>query len=170
MKRVKRGALVTILADTRHVTLGPGSRALAAANGSGTLPHGIRVSRPGLDASVSTLLSSNRQPPAWLEKLVQDDIPRTDDLGVITLETLVRFARVCSALPAHTPKPYYGVGDDATIGVEWDLGRFHIEIQVGNNPAVDAILFEVAEGEPNELPLEGNIGALAVIMARIVND
>lgn len=161
---------MTIISDHGHVPQNAGDSALAAANGSGTLPHGIRVSRPGPDASASTLLSGSHKPPAWLKKLIQEDLPRVDDLGIIKLETLVRFARVCSALPARTPKPYYDVGDDATIGAEWDLGRFHIEIQVGNNPSVDSILFEVDEGEPNEFPLEGNLGVLSVIMARVVND
>ena len=141
--------------------------AIASANGSRTLQ--IQISRPGPDVSVSTLLSGGLRPPAWVERLVLEEIPARDDYGLIKLDTLARFARVCSALPSRTPKPYYNVGDDATVGVEWDLGRFHLEIQVGNDPAVDAIVYEVDEGEPEELPLEGNVGILTFLMSKIVN-
>lgn len=142
--------------------------AIASANGSRTLPKQIRISKPGPDASVSTLLNG-QQPPVWVERLVLEEIPARDDYCLLTLETLVRFARVCSALPRQTPKPFYGVGDDATIGAEWDLGRFHVEIQVGNKSEMDAIVFEIDDGsEPKELPLEGNVGALVVLMSRIL--
>jgi hypothetical protein len=143
--------------------------AIASANGSGTLldPKHIRISRPGPDASVSTLLGSEQHPPAWVEQLVLEEIPAKDDYGLIRVETLVRFAQACSALPHQTPKPYYSVGDDATIGAEWDLGRFHIGIQVGNDPAVDSIIFEVDRGEPEE---SGNIEILPALMASILPD
>jgi len=91
-----------------------------------------------------------------------------DDYGLISLDALARFAQVCTTLPHQTPKPYYGVGDDATIGAEWDLGRYHVEIQVGNNPAVDSIVLEVDRGEPKELPLEGNMPILAALMSSIL--
>ncbi len=143
--------------------------AIASANGSGTLPKQIRISLPGPDASVSTLLGRGQRPPTWVQRLVQEEIPTKDDYGLIGLDALARFAQACSTLPYRTPKPYYGVGDDATIGAEWDLGRFHVEIQVGNNPAVDSIVFEVDRGEPRELPLEGNIPLLAGLMSRILH-
>jgi hypothetical protein len=62
------------------------------------------------------------------------------------------------------------VGDDATLGAEWDIGRFHIEFQVGNDPEVDAIIFEVDGGDINELPLGGNARLLSIIMAQIVRN
>jgi hypothetical protein len=61
------------------------------------------------------------------------------------------------------------VGDDATLGAEWDIGPFHVEIQVGNNPAVDSIVFEVEGGEVSELPLEGNMSTFAVVMSEIMS-
>jgi len=160
---------VTLFAGSERTAQNSTDVAIASADGSRTLPRQIRISRPGPDASVSTILSDGQRPPAWVERLVLEEIPARDDRGLIKLDALVRFARVCSVLPSRTPKPYYGVGDDATIGVEWDLGRFHLEIQVGNDPAVDAIVYEVDEGEPEELPLEGNVGILTFLMSRIVN-
>ncbi|MCA1604439.1 MAG: hypothetical protein LC775_02930 [Acidobacteria bacterium] len=161
---------MTLSAEAGRTPLNAQDVALAAANGSGTLTRQIRVSRPGPDASISTLLSGGEQrPPAWVEKLVQEELPSADDLGHIKLDTLVRFARACAVLPARTPKPYFNVGDDATIGAEWDLGRYHVEIQVGNNSAVDSIVLEVDKGEPDEIPLAGNLGVLASIMSQIVN-
>jgi len=143
--------------------------AIASANGSGTLldPKQIRISRPGPDASVSTLLIPEQHPPAWVERLVREEIPAKDDYGLIKLETLVRFAQACSALPDRTPKPYYGVGDDATIGAEWDIGQFHVGIQVGNDPALDSIIFEVDRGEPEE---SDNVGILPDLMLSILPD
>lgn len=143
--------------------------AIASANGSGTLldPKQIRISRPGPDASVSTLLRPEQHPPAWVERLVREEIPAKDDYGLIKLETLVRFAQACSALPDRTPKPYYGVGDDATIGAEWDIGQFHVGIQVGNDPALDSIIFEVDRGEPEE---SDNVGILPALMLSILPD
>ena len=161
---------MTVLAESEPIAPNSTDAAIDSANGSGTLPTQIRRSRPGPDASVSTLLSCRHHPPAWLERLVLEEIPTKDDYGLIRLDTLARFARICSTLPNWTPKPYYGVGDDATIGAEWDLGRFHVEIQVGNNPVVDSIVFEVDKGEPEELPLEGNVRILAALMSRILSD
>jgi hypothetical protein len=158
------------LAETEQSAPNSTDAAIASANGSSTLPKQVRISRPGPDASVGTLLGPGQHPPAWLERMVQEEIPAKDDYGSIEVDTLVRFAQVCSALPNRTPKPYYGVGDDATIGVEWDLGRFHVEIQVGNNPAVDSIVFEIDRGEPEEAPLKGNVGTLAALMSRILSD
>lgn len=106
-------------------------------------------------------------PPAWVEQLVREEIPAKDDHGLIRVETRVRFAQTCSALPNQTPKPYFGVGDDATIGAEWDIGRYHIGIQVGNNPAVDSIIFEVDRGEPEE---SDNVGILPALMLSILPD
>ncbi|MGH3788354.1 MAG: hypothetical protein ACRDRG_17820 [Pseudonocardiaceae bacterium] len=107
-------------------------------------------------------------PPKWVERLVREEIPAQDDYGLLKLETLVRFAQVCSLLPQQTPKPLFGVGDDATIGAEWDLGRFHLEIQVGNKSELDSIVFEEDGGAPRELPLEGNVGTLVIVMAAII--
>jgi len=161
---------VTLLAESERIAPNSTDAAIASANGSGTLTKQIRISRPGPDASVSTLLNRGQRPPAWVEELVLEEIPRKDDYGLIGLDTLARFAQICSTLPHHTPKPYYGVGDDATIGAEWDLGRFHVEIQVGNNPAMNSIVFEIDGGEPEELPLEGNVRLLAALMSRILRD
>jgi hypothetical protein len=163
---------VTLLAESEQTAPNSTDAAIASANGSGTLPkqRQIRISRPGPDASVSTLLGRGQRPPAWVERLVLEEVPTKDDYGLISLDALARFAQACSTLPNQTPKPYYGVGDDATIGVEWDLGRFHVEIQVGNNPAVDSIVFEVDKGEPEELPLQGNVPILAALMSRILHD
>lgn len=159
---------MTLLAESDRTELNSTDSAIASADGSRTLPRQIRISRPGPDASVSSLLHSQR-PPGWVQRLVLEEIPAQDDYGLLKLETLVRFAQVCSLLPQQTPKPFFGVGDDATIGAEWDLGRFHVEIQIGNKPELDAIVFEVDEGEPEELPLEGNVGTLAIVMSRIVH-
>jgi hypothetical protein len=162
---------VTLLAETELAGPNSTDAAIASANGAGTLPQQIRiVSRVGPDASVSTLLSRGQHPPAWIERLVQEEIPAKDDYGLIELGTRIRFAQVCSALPHRTPAPYYGVGDDGTIGAEWDLGRFHIGIQVGNNPAVDSMILEVDRGEPEELPLEGGVRIFVALMSRILGD
>jgi hypothetical protein len=161
---------MSLLAESEQTAPTSADAAIASANGSGTLLRRIRISRPGPDASVSTLLSPGQHPPIWVERLVQEEIPAEDDYGLISLDARARFARACSRLPDRTPKPYYGVGDDATIGAEWDLGRFHVEIQVGTNPTVDSIVFEVDEGEPIELPLEGNVGIFAALMSRILGD
>jgi hypothetical protein len=142
--------------------------AIASANGSGTLPKEIRIATPGPDAAVSTLLSRGQRPPAWLQSLVSEEVPAKDDYGLLNHDALIRFAQTCALLPDSLPKPYYGVGDDATIGVEWDLGRYHIEIQVGVDPAVDSILFEVDGGEPQEFPLEGNERVLAEVLSKIL--
>jgi len=159
---------VTLLAESERTAPNSTDAAIASANGSGTLPKQIRISRPGPDASVSTLLGRGQHPPTWVERLVLEEIPMKDDYGLISLDALARFAQVCTTLPHQTPKPYYGVGDDATIGAEWDLGRYHVEIQVGNNPAVDSIVLEVDRGEPKELPLEGNMPILAALMSSIL--
>ncbi|MDQ4032247.1 MAG: hypothetical protein M3332_08255 [Actinomycetota bacterium] len=144
---------------------------MAAANGSGTLARQVRVVSPlGPDASVSTLLTRGERPPAWLQRLVLEDLPTADELGIIHTDTLVRFARACAVLPARTPKPYFNIGDDATIGAEWDLDPFHVEIQVGNNAAVDSILLEADDRDPKEIPLAENLGVLALIMSNIVAD
>ncbi len=159
---------MTILAEAGPAPRSAQDVGLAAANGSGTLTRQVRVSRPGPDASVSSLLAGGERPPAWLQRLVLEDVPAADDLGIIHTDTLVRFARTCAVLPARTPKPYLNVGDDATVGAEWDLGRFHIELQVGNNAVVDSILLEIDGGEPEEIPLAGNLGVLALVMSKIV--
>jgi hypothetical protein len=157
------------LAESEPTALNSTDAAIASANGSGTLldPKHIRISRPGPDASVSTLLGPEQHPPAWVEQLVLEEIPANDDYGLIWLETLVRFAQVCSALPEQTPKPYCGVGDDATISAEWDLGRYHIGIQVGNDPTVDSIILEVDREEPEE---SSNVGILPALMLSILPD
>ncbi|MGH3569456.1 MAG: hypothetical protein ACRDRH_26255 [Pseudonocardia sp.] len=110
------------------------------------------------------------RPPLWIEHVVRYELPARDEFGLIHLETLVRFAQTCSALPALTPRPFVDVGDDATLGAEWDIGLFHVEIQVGNNPDVDSIVFEVNGGEASEIPLAGNVRALAAVMSRILSD
>lgn len=161
---------MTLIAENEQTAQNSTDAAIASANGSRTLPKQIRISRPGPDASVSTILHGGQAAPTWVQRLVLEEIPARDDFGLIELDTMVRFAQACSALPNRTPKPYYGVGDDATIGVEWDIGRFHVELQVGNDPTMDAIVYEVDEGEPEELPLEGNVGILTLLMSRIVND
>ncbi len=143
--------------------------AIAAAEGSGTVARSVRVTRTGQDESVSTLVGGLARPPLWIEQVVQDELPARDEFGLIHLETLVRFAQACSVLPTLTPKPFVDVGDDATLGAEWDIGPFHVEIQVGNNPAVDSIVFEVDGGEVSELPLEGNLGTFAAVMSKIMS-
>lgn len=157
------------LAEFEEIAPNSTDVAIASANGSGTLldPKQIRISRPGPDASISTLLRPEQHPPAWVERLVREEIPAKDDYGLIKLEALVRFAQACSALPNQTPKPYLGVGDDATIGAEWDIGRYHIGIQVGNDPAVDSIIFEVDRGEPEE---SDSVGILPALMLSILPD
>jgi len=84
------------------------------------------------------------------------------------LDALVRFARACAELPFRTPKPRFNVGDDATIGAEWDIGRYHVEIQVGNDISVDSIVFEVDKGDPDEIPLAGNVPFLTEIMSIVL--
>lgn len=143
--------------------------AIAAAEGSGTVAHRVRVTRTGQDESVSTLAGGLARPPLWIEQVVQEELPARDEFGLIHLETLVRFALACSVLPTLTPKPFVDVGDDATLGAEWDIGPFHLEIQVGNNPTVDSIVFEVGDGEVSELPLEGNLGTFAAVMSKIMS-
>ncbi len=143
-------------------------RALATAGGSGTVARQIRVIEAGPDALVSTILSETAQPPAWVERTIQYEVPARDEAGRLKLDTLVRFAQVCGELPARTPKPYIGVGDDATLSAEWDIGRFHVAFQVGNDVTDDSIIFEVDGGEIEELPLTGNVRLLAVIMSQIV--
>jgi hypothetical protein len=145
--------------------------AIAAAEGSGTVIRSIRVTPTGQDESVSTLVEMQTQasmPPAWIEEVVQQQIPAKDEHGLIRLETLIRFARACSVLPSTTPRPFIDVGDDSTIGAECDLGPFHLEIQVGNNPDVDSIVFEVDEGDISEIPLQGNLRPLSALMTQIV--
>jgi len=160
---------MTVLAEMEEASQSPAVLAIESANGSGTLTTHIHVARPGAEASVSTLLGAGQRPPSWVQRLILEDIPARDEYGLLGLDALVRFARACLALPERTPKPYYGVGDDATIGVEWDLGRYHLELQVGNNSAVDTIVLEVDGGEVSELPLAGNIYVLAWIMAMIIS-
>jgi hypothetical protein len=157
------------LAEFEEIAPNSTDVAIASANGSGTLldPRQIRISRPGPHASVSTLLGPEQYPPAWVGPLVREGIPAKDDYGLIRLETLVRFAQACSALPNQTPEPYYGVGDDGTIGAEWDIGQFHIGIQIGNDPTVDSIIFEVDRGEPEE---SDNVGILPALMLSILPD
>lgn len=159
---------MTILAEPVRAPLNAQEAALAAANGSGTLTRHIRVSRPGPDASISTLLESGIRPPAWVGKLVLEEIPRVDELGLMRLDALVRFARACAELPFRTPKPRFNVGDDATIGAEWDIGRYHVEIQVGNDSSVDSIVFEVDKGDPDEIPLAGNVPFLTEILSIVL--
>lgn len=144
---------------------------MASAEGSGTVVRSIRVTPTSQDDSVSTLVETQVQastPPTWIEDLVQQRIPSKDEHGLIHLQTLIRFARACSVLPAATPKPFVDVGDDATVGAEWDLGVFHLEIQVGNNSDVDSIVFEADGGDINEIPLSGNLGTLAAVMTQIL--
>ncbi len=151
-------------------TLSPREAAFAAATGSGTVGRSVRVTRTGQDESVSTLVGGVTGPPLWIEHVVQYELPARDEFGLIHLETLVRFAQTCSALPALTPRPFVDVGDDATLGAEWDIGPFHVEIQVGNNRDLDSIVFEVDGGEVSEIPLAGNDRALAAVMSRILSD
>lgn len=143
--------------------------AIASAEGSGTVIRSVRVTQTGQDESVSTLVGSVARPPSWIEDIVQYELPARDDHGLINLETLVRFAQACAVLPTSTPRPFVDVGDDATIGAEWDIGPFHVEIQLGNDSAVDGIVFEIDRGEAHELPLQGNKNVLARIMSRIVD-
>jgi hypothetical protein len=143
--------------------------AIAAAGGSGTVARSVRVTRTGQDESVSTLVGGLARPPLWIEQVIQEELPTRDEFGLIHLETLVRFALACSFLPTLTPKPFVDVGDDATLGAEWDIGPFHVEIQVGNNPAVDSLVFEVEGGEVSELPLEGNISTFVMVMSEITS-
>lgn len=162
---------MTAALDPRH-KLSRRQVAFASAEGSGTVVRSIRVTPTSQDDSVSTLVEMQVQaamPPAWIEELVQQQIPAKDEHGLIQLQTLVRFARACSALPAATPRPFVDVGDDATVGAEWDLGPFHLEVQVGNNSDVDSIVFEVDGGDITEIPLNGNLGTLAAVMTQIVN-
>lgn len=104
-----------------------------------------------------------------MQRLILQDIPAADELGIITVDALVRFARACAVLPQQTPKPFFNIGDDETIGAEWDLAPFHIEIQVGNDDSDDAILFEIADEEPVEIPLGKNLVALAAVMKNIIS-
>ena len=143
--------------------------AIAAAGGSGTVTHSVRVTRTGQDESVSTLVGGPARPPLWIEQVVQEELPTRDVFGLIHLETLVRFVQACAVLPTLTPKPFVDVGDDATVGAEWDIGPFHAEIQIGNNPAVDSIVFETEGGEVSELPLKGNMSTFAVVMSEIMS-
>ena len=48
-------------------------------------------------------------------------------------------------LPESTPAPFVGVGDDATVGLEWDINHGHVELQVGNDPVVDSGIVEVGD-------------------------
>lgn len=151
-------------------TLGPREAAFAAATGSGTVGRSVRVTHTGQDESVSTLVGGVAGPPLWIEHVVQYELPARDEFGLIHLETLVRFAQTCSALPTLTPRPFVDVGDDATLGAAWDIGPFHVEIQVGNNRDLDSIVFEVDGGEVSEIPLAGNDHTLAAVMSRILSD
>lgn len=155
----------------RHRQLNRRQAAFASAEGSGTVVRSIRVAPTSQDESVSTLVEMQVQaamPPAWIEELFQQQIPSKDEHGLIQLQALIRFARACSVLPAATPWPFVDVGDDATIGAEWDLGPFHLELQVGNNSDVDSIVFEVDGGALTEIPLKGNLRTLAAVMAQIL--
>lgn len=162
------GAGVTIIAQPLDHPRSRQEVAQAAATGSGTVTRSIRVTKPGKDASVTAMLEEPSSPPAWLPKLLQEDFPERDEHNIIGPSALIRFAQACAALPLQTPQPFFNVGDDATLGAEWDIGLCHIAIQVGNDPAVDALYVEVNDREIGEIPLNGNERVPASIMAQIL--
>jgi hypothetical protein len=140
------------------------------ANGSGTVTRGIRITDPGSDASVTAMLGDPSTPPRWLPSLLQTELPARDEHGLLKFDALIKFANACAALPIRTPKPFFTVGDDATISAEWDIGEVNVTIQVGNHADEDWLYVEDRGREIGEIPLTAqNVKVFLSIMRSILS-
>jgi hypothetical protein len=128
-----------------------------------TVGRRIRVLNPDSSSSISTILS-NRRPPRWIQN-VMTKIQERDVEGVLSDRTVIRLAEFLAAVPASIPQPYIAVGDDETVGVEWDFPRYHVELQFGNDRHADEGLLEALDGSlSEEFTLEGNRAKFAILL------
>lgn len=147
------------------ITLEPGHeqqpRAFRTAAGSASVRRDIRLTSAGSWEGPITTLQSQHGPvrtPLWLAWLINEEVPRRDRSRLISSEAMRRLIRYCSSLPENTPRPFAGVGDDATVGLEWDFVHGHIEIQVGNNSEVDSGIVETDyDDQLVEFPLNDRV-------------
>jgi hypothetical protein len=57
-------------------------------------------------------------------------------------------------LPKRSAKPEVGVGDDGSVGLEWDFDDAHVEIYLSNDDDDDAFIVDTdAEDDVIEVPL-----------------
>ena len=133
-----------------------------------TVGRNLRVLDAGAVTSTMSTLSNRSMPPAWIGSVV-DEASKRDRDGLLAVRTLVKLAQFLVALPSNAPRPIVGVGDDETVGLEWDLTYHHLEVQVGNAADDDQLLIEdTAADESVELQMEGNRVLFSIMMGSAI--
>ncbi|MGH3623482.1 MAG: hypothetical protein ACRDQ5_17070 [Sciscionella sp.] len=115
--------------------------------------HRTRAIGAGLPRSISTTLAESSSPPPWLNRIL-DEVRLYDEDFILSPRTVQRLVAAIVQLPTKTARPEVGVGDDGTIGLEWDFNDVHLEIYVSNEPSEDELIVDV-DGSPEiiEVPL-----------------
>jgi len=118
-----------------------------------TTVHGIRSIDVGAARETSTTLAGVSRPPVWLGDVL-NEVRRLDKDSALNPVTVRRMVQALIQLPKRSAKPEVGVGDDGSVGLEWDFDDAHVEIYLSNDDDDDAFIVDTdAEDDVIEVPL-----------------
>ena len=89
-------------------------------NSSSTIVRYLRPVEKETPAATSTLLYNQQSPPPWHEPVLRQIhgmISRSAHVDMPSVQWCIYFL---SILPYRMPEPAVAIGDDGSIGVEWD--------------------------------------------------
>src|SRR5262249_19491 len=136
-----------------------GEKSLGAAMTSVALPMGtpssgssgatlLQTLRPLLrprGSSVSTLLATGDRRPAWLPGVIAQLADMGESADFVDESALRRGVRFLAGLPEAMPEPFVAIGDDGSVGAEWEHAAGHLYVTFSQ--AADEVYWCSADGQ-----------------------
>ena len=102
---------------------------------------------------------------SWLKPLVYDIVTRAVSERNVTADMVVRCITWLAGLPVGMPKPFFAIGEDSSLGLEWDRGGNYLYVVFGRS--FDQVYFEGSNGDEWESDLESATDKLSYAMRMV---
>lgn len=116
------------------------------------------------EGSVTTL-QRDATTNAWLRVLIYDIVTRSARERSVPTDSVVRCVIWLAELPIGMPKPFFAIGDDGSLGLEWERGGNYLYVVFGRS--FDQVYFEGSNGDEWESDLESATDKLSHAMRMV---
>jgi hypothetical protein len=130
----------------------------------------LRTLRPlfrTVTASVSTL-TARGLPPAWFASVTSQLLDMSVDADFVDEPALIRALRFLESLPEAMPEPFVAIGDDGSVGIEWEENAGHLYLTFAATE--DEVYWCSAAGAEWEAPLRQSISPFVDAMFDLMKD
>lgn len=120
------------------------------------------------DSGASTLLVRDDRGPGWLSTVVAQLLDMGEGAGFVDERALRRGVEFLAQLPPAMPEPFVAIGDDGSVGVEWEYPAGHLYLTFAG--VGDEVYWSPSTGAEWEGPLVRSIPKLVDAIFGLMKD